>query len=190
MQRAWIAGLVCAASLSLGAQDRLRTLPGYEQYRRMAPLLANGWSSGAVTPRWAPDSGSFTYNLRGRTYRFEIATMTSTSTEAGSNAWRPRAMAEVGQPAMGVFGMSSCACASATVIAICGPEAASPAAAPDGRASEPASVDVDVIVAISNRYVRPRRLYVKLLLSGAQRGVTAPEDHPLASRGAMRRYCS
>ena len=69
----------------LGAQSRLPSLPGYDDYERMAPLIAGSWTSGGIAPRWSPDSRSFTYGLRGKTYRFDIASMSSGETTPGAS---------------------------------------------------------------------------------------------------------
>ena len=68
--------LICAIAV-VTAQDRLATLPGYDQYQRMSPQIANGWTSGAIAPRWDVDGRAFTYLLRGKTYRFDVGTMTA-----------------------------------------------------------------------------------------------------------------
>jgi dipeptidyl-peptidase 4 len=91
MARATVLTLFMAAGLALSAQDRLRSLPGYEQYQRMAPLLSGAWVSGAIAPRWNADSRAFTYALSGKTYRFDIGSLTAaedTGTISGSGAGR------------------------------------------------------------------------------------------------------
>ena len=55
--------------------DRLRTMPGVEQYTKMTPLLNGSIVSGAVTPTWAADGQSFSYALNGKLLRFDVATM-------------------------------------------------------------------------------------------------------------------
>src|SRR4051812_44799662 len=65
---------------SLGAQDRLRTMPGYDQYQRMQPQIAGSWVSGAVSPTWEADSSAFTYNVAGKAYRFDVTTLKAAET--------------------------------------------------------------------------------------------------------------
>ena len=61
-----------------GAQDRLKLMPGYDQYTRMQPQLQGAFSSSAAqNVQWAPDGRSFTYAALGRQYRFDVATMTA-----------------------------------------------------------------------------------------------------------------
>ena len=54
--------LVVAAAPT--AQDRLRLMPGYEQYTRMQSQLQTAFVSGAAQGvQWADDSASFRYTL-------------------------------------------------------------------------------------------------------------------------------
>ncbi|HEX5069181.1 MAG TPA: DPP IV N-terminal domain-containing protein [Vicinamibacterales bacterium] len=59
------------------AQDRLRTMPGYDQFQKMQTAMQGGPAviSGAVTPTWAEDGKSFTYSAAGKAYKFDLATM-------------------------------------------------------------------------------------------------------------------
>jgi dipeptidyl-peptidase-4 len=60
--------------LEMGAQDRLKQMPGYEQYAAMLPKLQGAVKSGAVTPTWADDSRSFEFTRDGRRWKFDMAT--------------------------------------------------------------------------------------------------------------------
>src|SRR6186713_332339 len=63
----------------LGAQDRLRTMPGFDQFTKMSQELQGGaFVSGAVNPRWEEGGKAFTYTLGGQNYRFDLATMKAT----------------------------------------------------------------------------------------------------------------
>ena len=66
---------------AIPAQDRLRTMPGYERYAAMAPKLASTIKSGAITPQWAEDGGSFEFLRDGKRLRYTVAT--KAVTEAG-----------------------------------------------------------------------------------------------------------
>ena len=74
---------IAIGSARFNAQDRLAKMPGVEQFRKMQAVLspANGGAfvSGAITPMWAEDAKSFTYNFGGTRYRFDLATMTAVS---------------------------------------------------------------------------------------------------------------
>jgi dipeptidyl-peptidase-4 len=73
-------GLTLAVSLS--AQDRLRTMPGYEQFQKMQAAMQGGPAviSGAVTPSWAEDGKSFTYATAGKAYKFDLVAMRAEET--------------------------------------------------------------------------------------------------------------
>src|SRR5688572_9873754 len=73
-----IAVLLVSLCISpIDAQDRLRAMPGYEQFQKMQTGLrgAPAFVSGAITPAWTADGQSFSYAAAGKTYRFDIATM-------------------------------------------------------------------------------------------------------------------
>jgi dipeptidyl-peptidase-4 len=56
----------------LTAQDRLKTYPGYEQYSKMAPQIAQSVKRGNLVARWDADGKSFTYQQDGKWYRYEL----------------------------------------------------------------------------------------------------------------------
>jgi dipeptidyl-peptidase 4 len=56
-------------------------MPGYERYAAMAPKLASTIKSGAITPQWAEDGGSFEFLRDGKRFRYTVAT--KAVTEAG-----------------------------------------------------------------------------------------------------------
>jgi dipeptidyl-peptidase-4 len=72
-------GLTLAAGLlqvSPGAQDRLKGMPGYQQYQKVTSQLAGAPAvqSGAVNPSWNAEGSSFEYTFSGRRYRYEVPT--------------------------------------------------------------------------------------------------------------------
>jgi dipeptidyl-peptidase-4 len=60
------------------AQDRLKTLPGSEQYQKMVGQIAGAVRSGEVAVTWSADSGSFEYVRDGKRHRYDVATKQST----------------------------------------------------------------------------------------------------------------
>ena len=56
------------------AQDRLRQMPGADQYARMAPKLAGAFKSGAITARWTDDGRAFDFTRDGKRLRFDMTT--------------------------------------------------------------------------------------------------------------------
>ena len=74
-----LAGVFALALAHPAAQDRLRTMPGYDQFTQMNKQLQGGaFVSGAVTVRWEETGRGFTYTLAGQPYRFDVATLTAT----------------------------------------------------------------------------------------------------------------
>ena len=79
-----LAGAAGAAILSaaVGAQDRLKTMPGYEQYLRMSKEIPAAVKMGSVSASWKDDGKSFEYTKDGKAYRFDVATKASTELPA------------------------------------------------------------------------------------------------------------
>ncbi|MEI6668935.1 MAG: DPP IV N-terminal domain-containing protein [Acidobacteriota bacterium] len=68
---------ICGAtSALLTAQDRLKTMPGYEQYLRMSTEMTGAVKSGALAGTWK-DAKAFEYSRDGRILRFDVATKQS-----------------------------------------------------------------------------------------------------------------
>jgi len=82
------------------AQDRLRTMPGYERYAAMAPKLASSIKSGAITPQWADDGNSFEFTRDGKRFRFTVATK-AVSEVAPLNGGAAMGARRLGAPARG-----------------------------------------------------------------------------------------
>ena len=74
-RRRWV--LLAAIVLAPGAtraQDRLKAVPGYDQYERMAREIPSAVRSGALTATWSDDGRRLEYTRNGETYRFDVAT--------------------------------------------------------------------------------------------------------------------
>jgi dipeptidyl-peptidase 4 len=56
------------------AQDRLPSMPGYDQYERMAGLRQGAVRLGALSVTWLADGSAFHYQQDGKRYRYDIAT--------------------------------------------------------------------------------------------------------------------
>jgi dipeptidyl-peptidase-4 len=77
--------VVVAIAIALGtmpitshAQDRLKTMPGYDQYQRMSGQIPSSVKMGALTVKWQDGGNAFDYFKDGKTYRYDIATRTTT----------------------------------------------------------------------------------------------------------------
>ncbi len=56
------------------AQDRLRTLPGYEQYQKMGRSIFGSVQMGNLSVAWIEGGKALQYQKNGKNYRFDIAT--------------------------------------------------------------------------------------------------------------------
>ena len=70
----------------LGAQDRIKSMPGNDRYTLMSPRLQGAIKSGQVTAQWADDGKSFDFTRDGRHLRFDIASRKVSDAPAGSGA--------------------------------------------------------------------------------------------------------
>lgn len=60
------------------AQDRLPTMPGYEQYQRVAGLRQGAVRLGSLNVTWLDDGSAFDYQQDGKRYRYDVAARTAT----------------------------------------------------------------------------------------------------------------
>jgi dipeptidyl-peptidase-4 len=82
------ATLLALALLSLPtlAQDRLKSMPGYEQYQSMRGRIAGSVLRGTVTGvTWKEDGKSLDYRKDNKTYRFDIETRQSTESDGNGD---------------------------------------------------------------------------------------------------------
>ena len=63
--------LVCTAHLSM-AQDKLKKMPGYDQYRSVAPQIRGSYVSGQLSVNWADDGKSFEYMRDGKLWKYDV----------------------------------------------------------------------------------------------------------------------
>ena len=68
-----LATTLAALASPARAQDRLRTMAGYERYREMAARIPESVESGALTVTWADDSRSFRYQRNGKWFSYDVA---------------------------------------------------------------------------------------------------------------------
>ena len=76
---------------TLVAQDRLKSMPGYDQYQKMSKEIAGAFKSGALSVTWKDAGATFEYQKDNIIYRYDIATKTSTEVGPAPNASRCRA---------------------------------------------------------------------------------------------------
>ncbi|WP_347925951.1 DPP IV N-terminal domain-containing protein [Pontimicrobium sp. SW4] len=84
---AFVATLVIPFNSSF-AQDKLKRMPGYEQYQKMAPQIRSSVKYGSLSATWSEDGNSFTYNQDGKQYKYDVKK--KKATEIGDAQPRPR----------------------------------------------------------------------------------------------------
>lgn len=65
--------LIIASVGTAAAQDRLKKMPGYEQFTKVAPEIRNSYKSGELAVTWKEDGSSFDYVLDGKKYTHHVA---------------------------------------------------------------------------------------------------------------------
>ena len=74
--------LACAAAVAFqpraAAQDRLKTMPGYDRYQKMAGQLTGAVRSGELAVTWSADGASLEYARDGKRHRYDLASRQST----------------------------------------------------------------------------------------------------------------
>ena len=68
-----IAVIVGVEHATVGAQDRLKSMPGYTQYERMSGAIPAAVKSGALAVTWV-DAHTFEYPRDGKRYRYDVLT--------------------------------------------------------------------------------------------------------------------
>ncbi len=79
----WRTGLALIATLgilpvSADAQDRLKTMPGYDRFQKMSKEVAGAVTPGALNVTWSDGGTTFDYTKGGRLYRFDLVTRQTT----------------------------------------------------------------------------------------------------------------
>ena len=67
--------------IPIGAQDRLKTMPGYAGFEKMAREIPTAVRSGALNVTWK-DPQTFEYTRDGKRYRYDVATKSATEIAA------------------------------------------------------------------------------------------------------------
>jgi dipeptidyl-peptidase-4 len=61
------------------AQDRLKAMPGYEQFQKMSREIPGSVKLGSLAVQWKEDGSSFEYAWDGKRYRYDVATKQATA---------------------------------------------------------------------------------------------------------------
>ena len=70
-------GLSGVAPATTSAQDRLKTMPGYEQYQKMSREIPGSVKLGALSVVWKDGGQAFEFRRDGKAYSYTIATRTT-----------------------------------------------------------------------------------------------------------------
>src|SRR5437016_9081461 len=71
------------------AQDRLKTMPGYDQYRKIGEQIVGSVRLGTLNVTWTNDS-TFEYNLDGKRFRYDVNGLTANETGPAESSQRGR----------------------------------------------------------------------------------------------------
>ncbi len=66
-------GFAAFVSVVAGGQDRLRSMPGYDQYQKMSREITGALKTGQLSVTWRDEGKAFEYVRDGKLYRFEVA---------------------------------------------------------------------------------------------------------------------
>jgi dipeptidyl-peptidase 4 len=72
------------ATASVQSQDRLKTMPGYEQYSKMSREISGSVKSGNLSVKWLEGGKAFEYRKDGKTYRYDVATRNAAEASSSS----------------------------------------------------------------------------------------------------------
>ena len=69
-----VACALALAPLTSRAQDRLKTMPGYDQYQKISKEIPGSVKLGTLNVKWQDGGKSFDYYKDGKTLHYDIAT--------------------------------------------------------------------------------------------------------------------
>jgi dipeptidyl-peptidase-4 len=95
-----VVSAVLALTVPCSAQDRLKTMPGYEQYQRMSKEMTGAVKSGALAATWKDGGKAFEYPKDGKLYRVDVATKQTTEVGPAPQTPMPGGFGGRGQAGM------------------------------------------------------------------------------------------
>ena len=72
---ALLAGILALAAECGTAQDRLKTMPGYERYQRLSKEIPGSVKLGSLSVNWQDEGKALEFQRDGKRYRFDLATL-------------------------------------------------------------------------------------------------------------------
>ncbi|HUR54165.1 MAG TPA: DPP IV N-terminal domain-containing protein [Gemmataceae bacterium] len=92
------AAVVVASGSTSEAQDRLKTMPGYDRYQKMSKELFGGtYKTGAVAVTWKSGGKAFVFQKDGKATQFDIASKSYVEPTEGKDAPKDRPMGKFGR---------------------------------------------------------------------------------------------
>jgi dipeptidyl-peptidase 4 len=73
-----VAVAVAVVRVPVGAQDRLKAMPGYDQFQKMSREIPGSVTLGTLNVQWQEDGSSFEYAWDGKRYRYDVAARLAT----------------------------------------------------------------------------------------------------------------
>lgn len=72
--------------VTASAQDRLKTMPGYDQYQKMATQIQGSVRPGTLQVKWLDGGKAFEFRRDGKNIRYDVATRTAAEAEPSTAA--------------------------------------------------------------------------------------------------------
>jgi dipeptidyl-peptidase-4 len=86
-RKSLVVSLAFILALTIGsAQDRLKTMPGYEQHQKMGTKAVGSIKMGTLTVSWKDGGKAFEYSKDGKRYRFDTESKASEELKEGQAA--------------------------------------------------------------------------------------------------------
>lgn len=64
--------LMLGFAFAMKAQDKLKSMPGYSQYQKIAPQIRSSVDVGSLSVKWNEDGDSFEYVKEGKLYKYNV----------------------------------------------------------------------------------------------------------------------
>src|SRR5262249_33490679 len=88
IRRGFVIALCVAVGLmpvATGAQDRLKAMPGYEQYQKMSREIPGSVKLASLAVKWLEGGKAFEYQRDGKTFRYDIAARAAAEAQPSSD---------------------------------------------------------------------------------------------------------
>lgn len=74
-----LASALLLLTAELQAQDKLKSMPGYERYQKVSPQIRTAVKPGSLVVKWSDDESSFEYEQDKKLYRYTVKTKATTT---------------------------------------------------------------------------------------------------------------